>query len=711
MELSWKEPDGEERFEDLRFPFVTLYDAGRYSRILSGRVVSEEGFPVKRLAFKIQRDEYSIGLDPSTAVGENNLMIDGMWERELGNLRAFASSSSQVVGILGLGLKQPLKPILFCKRNRVFIRPRCPRCSTRLTVCRDDNFLAKRMLSSYSKSLERFLYCPSCAAQEPDQVPLYQHQTPCRETMAKGVGGPTVLYHHMIASRLAEPAGNRFAGDADEEVLEDLFCLSCGSREECFAGDPAGASFPAQIHLLSLGFYDFYLLPMELMDLRYDEFSKVLSGLSREQKALHDGKVSADQGLCTEPKAPVSACRRYFFPPGSQQALEIFYLKLSLFRRLCQGVWQFHAACKAPHLQLRPENVMVGLSETPAPLPLFWGFDVKLIDVASGQAFVPDPELSEYFSGIWHPAKDVDHMYSAPVTRQQFGQQGWVTFRLQNTGEDPSNSTKSLCCIQGSIASDTIDFGRLSQKDLIHMLLHHEYIGSTGAEFWCKKKGNAGKRCLIEGYSRKVGPRERERMQMIQDKDIEVRVSVFPAFSIPCDLYSLGMMLLDTLLSNASNDRLDIRKMHQSVCSLLEIYCRNHPEAREEELITYFRDVCRLDWVQKVAGRNNISFDPSNHPIDASQIPETLWLEAVQLSFALASSISGFSVCADHGDFSIEHPEEKLGRLLLWLDDLLERVYSEMFQVQRSNKAIRRVLRQLSAEWKDRNSGEPPLSS
>ena len=186
-------------------PFATLSNTGRYSRVILGQVVSAGGSVIRRVALKIQKDEYSEEAPfeggESNAVGKlNNPLIEELWLREYRNLSLNHGQSTGIVALLDLfsrpdprGRPTLFPPVLYCREKKAFFHPPCPKTGKKLRVCQDDQLLeqvnteirvsgGRGRLQPYSKSIERYLYSEG-ASREVDsmsEVRLYVRVVPGR---------------------------------------------------------------------------------------------------------------------------------------------------------------------------------------------------------------------------------------------------------------------------------------------------------------------------------------------------------------------------------------------------------------------------------------------------------------------------------------------------------------------------------------------------
>src|ERR1041385_4377319 len=144
-------------------PFVSLGDAGLFSRVLLGRIVMGEDSTVRHLAVKGQRSSYRSLEDPLARSAFTNARIDETWERERDHL--LQTASPEIVSLLDPGMESfRLRPLTVCRKTRKSFHPFCPVCRGPLADCRDDELLREVGLSPYSTSSQRYLSCGPCAA-------------------------------------------------------------------------------------------------------------------------------------------------------------------------------------------------------------------------------------------------------------------------------------------------------------------------------------------------------------------------------------------------------------------------------------------------------------------------------------------------------------------------------------------------------------------
>src|SRR5262245_9648294 len=152
-----------ENLESRDDPFIPLSDAGRFSRVLLGRVASGANHTLHPIAVKIQRGSYRPAASGSTKETLTNPLLEEMWRRERENL--IRCAGDEVVPMIDLGDRSfRNRPVTFCKKVRAYFHPPCPKCRGPLADCRDDALLRDHGLPEYSKSITRYLTCASCSS-------------------------------------------------------------------------------------------------------------------------------------------------------------------------------------------------------------------------------------------------------------------------------------------------------------------------------------------------------------------------------------------------------------------------------------------------------------------------------------------------------------------------------------------------------------------
>jgi len=404
------------------YPFATLGQNGRYARVLLARVASADGVPFRYLALKVQRDRYDVETDRGNVL--SNVEIAELWEEEHLNLKLLRGDPEGAAAEL-LGGDTPLRvlpPATFCRKREVFFQPPCPSCGKVLRDCEDDGLLTRRGLPRYSESNIRYLHCPACLRTSPDG-PLYRLRIEEKERR-QGVKDSRALIADWKTLALSGPNGGQGPGTETE-----FPCRGCPHAGECYgAAAPqaqAGAgTLMAVDRLTALSAYDFRVIPIEVLRLRYDEFVDCLGGIGWDDflGEHRGGREDIPERIFLADLRPrMERADRYLFSGcGGLEALEVFRLKLALFTQLVRRVRRFHELTGKAHLDLKPENAMVDVPPVPAELPILWNFRVKLIDLCAATAFVYGEDGSR--KSLPSPPVNYAEVYTSPIIRHgQFG--------------------------------------------------------------------------------------------------------------------------------------------------------------------------------------------------------------------------------------------------------------------------------------------------
>ena len=535
-------------------PFVVLHD-GRFSRIYLAELKVDGAAPVTQFALKVQTDLYK-----PPAHGQRQAMtnadIDELWQREVADLARI--DSPHVVGRVPVppGLLDSL-PIVHCRKADSYFHPVCAETGDLLTVCRDDEFLADQGLLKYSEDTWRYLYSRGSERTSRTfyRVPGANGERP-RQGIRVRLG--TELFRDW--RQLVQPVAGREAAAAKAAGV--LPCVSCEHRATCYPaasdvdhGDVGRADrgsvdrgsgdgrIPAEEHLHPVSFYDFRSLPLQLLDLDFDQLCDLLGGADLAEVAANPSCQTAQRQLLTKRAATFGAGLQWLFAGDPRRfPLEVLRLKLTAFQEVCGGLLALHMATGRPHFGVAPQNVMARLVPSGRGTPARWGFQVQLVDLGGPVRFTPPgraegtpcllepgPELQEdlrmrpYYSPelqgldgqssamsvVFRPAEA-----KGDKVRLAFEAQGIVNLKRYRVGD--------YVCVTPSA---TMQGGDLSLWARIDELRQKGLLASVEVD-----KGSA---CI-----RWAG------------RSLDAKCAFFRNFGPPVDLYGLGMLLFRTLLGN-----------------------------------------------------------------------------------------------------------------------------------------------------------------
>lgn len=267
------------------FPFRTVADSNPFSRIIEARIVSDFGAEVKNLFFLMQKDAY--GAPPNLRGPLGNADIARSWQTAYAYYLE-GSHDSQLILLADQtdprGGLVMFEPLFYCRQERVFFHPPCPRCGAPLEECTDDALLARMGLAPYSSSLERFLYCSSCLSSGGESgFYAYELRASPDSSLVKDRRGLIEDYVESV-KRGAEISG--------------LPCFECLRKGLC-----GGSQGDAERAVVPFSFYPFHAFLLDTMSPHAADLLSFVSIASRE---------SLESWLKLSRKAPAEPRRETF---------------------------------------------------------------------------------------------------------------------------------------------------------------------------------------------------------------------------------------------------------------------------------------------------------------------------------------------------------------------------------------------------------------
>ncbi|MCP4344769.1 MAG: hypothetical protein GY795_04490 [Desulfobacterales bacterium] len=369
------------------FPFSVIAESGPYTRMVEAKFVTDGRSEVKKVFLVLQKDEYFLTENELWPV--TNKDISQCWQKAFSNHLTGKDESDFIVLADQAGKDGellPFHPLFYCKQKHVFFHPPCPKCGAPLEQCLDDDRLAVSGLRTYSASIKRYLFCPSCSdkSDKPDFY-IYSLEN----------SGPEFLKDRFT---LIKEFGQLNQGP-------DTFpCQGCPEHGECFeTGDMAVS------RIVPFAFYPFYMLIFEAESLNALDFLFLVSGASVEEVEdyLNKNKQFGRLNSLIDFKRNARVTTPFFFDNRQRYFLEVLYLKLSFLDELVRNIFSGIDSYQYPDLALSVDRIWVKLADEAGPLPFFWNFKVKPLDLG-GRAvqtlFFPasPPSYGLYFLGsVW----------------------------------------------------------------------------------------------------------------------------------------------------------------------------------------------------------------------------------------------------------------------------------------------------------------------
>lgn len=671
------------RPQDVEHPFVTLDESGVFSRVLLGRVQTESGRTVA-VAVKIQKDVLSP--PPVRGLGRSytNRDAEAAFEREARCRESLAEDHEGIVPLargVGTGARaaSPLPiislPITYCKKIEEFFHPVCPHCGGYLRDSRNEVQLAKAGLSSCVESALRFLCCPECG-ENPDATQTF-YTVSTRQSVPPG--GQTRVrvgrelyrdFQRLVRSR--EP-GN-VVREQQEPSLRQFPCTRCPHKEACYPlrADEA-RPIPAEEMLYPVVYHEFCAIIRELFELHYDEFAQFLGGRAGEEIRSRLAKripPGAFAERAAELDLPYAANSRYFWgnAPGERSALEVLWLKLAAFEQLGEGVRRIYEGCARPHLNLQPKSVMV--SGGPPPV---WSFRVGITNpAAASPVHVEDAKKDTESPGFLNRA-DYNRLFTSPLIRRlPYGHEEYVNVTFRGV-----RSAEAGLDIEVDLISEVIGVFQLTAKDRVKVTLNAPANKLDGLAFWATEADRVPAGYRVLGRARHMRPDVQEVLKSSVGQTLwDCRVNICRFYGAPCDVYSLGMMLLCSLLVNDAHDEAEVCRQVEEVGRELTSFAASAGKPGRSEIERKLSEL--LAERGSLFKPEAVFYRAADRQAGAGDLSEELWLACQKLGFAMTTEIDGFSPCAARGEIGtcdgpalVKNVLERLKNLNLWAEGRL----------------------------------------
>jgi len=670
-------------------PFARLSGEEDWSRVYLAVVKGDEASPIDFCAVKIQRNSYPVGLDGASP--DTNPALDERWRAEAARIRDLAEAARFFPRLYrpdtGSDGADFLPPLLYCRAEKRFFTPPCPRCAAPLSLCRDDALLARAGLPLYSASLERFLHCASCAGEEGASA-FYAYQVPA-EAPEDLVSSASDLFRHL---------GEALA----QKLLASFPCEECRDA----AGRSEGVGKPFwEDRWTAFNFYESPYLVTGL-GIGLDGFSDLLGGRP-EEPLLEEKTVPRAASGVTRLSHPLlfegeSAGSRFLFDSGSGglDAVEVLYLKLTAFRQIALGVGEYHRRVGRPHLDLHPRHILFDLSRAGEGLPLFWGFQARI----HGLAGAARAERLAGAADVVVPPRNPEVPYAPPeVLEFHLNPPRPAQFVVSDLEDASGGSTGAKGWrFHGRLADPYGIYPTPRDHDWIFITLDNEALGLPGVLLPSRRDPRAKPDLQELAFiSEPVALEEAAAQRLRKSAGARIpgaRYKIYADFGAPSDLYSLGMIFLRMLLGN---DGQDVR----AIAEVVERVNRQLAPAGETTVASILTGAGaaalfeRDPEILEVLKKGNIFYQElDRRPERPNAIPDALWKRAVLLGMRLVTRIVGFSFCADPADYDASHPTAKLDLVADEAGLLAAEVKSLLLHRQGVNLEIQQVLAELAEE-------------
>lgn len=369
--------------------------------------------------------------------------------------------------------------------------------------------------------------------------------------------------------------------------------------------------------------------------LSWDTFCDLLDGVpwgAIEPRLSLVNRLSGNSFLLRE---QLEGTGQYFFEANpSRRAHEIFWLKLSLFDRLCRRVVQVHLRTRRPLLSLDPAHVLIALPEQGTNyVPVRWGctLTVRTSDEMPDLLFNDMP--SEMASGLSAVPQDVDLSYASPSVREwPLGREVAATALIQSADPIPDEGETSIRgLVRVHVIADGIAAQAFSQHDVFRLILPLGVGKGTEVRVWARKVDVPERGIVLSGVTDVLSLEVWKAFEGASGHAMsDARAVVYRTFPPSCDLYSLGMLLLRALLGS------DVRRWERVTSTIPSLIEELAPAVQGVESSDFYLLHVRVR--ERLCEWQDI-FLPYG-------ISDDLWWDALTMALRALSVIPGFSYAA-----------------------------------------------------------------
>jgi len=569
----------------------------------------------------------SQGLSATTAAFRESLTNAVLDDRWKSCFSAMSQSDPAAIIRTGWEAANPL-PTYVDLSTMSPIHPVDPQSGKNWELCRDDVLLKGRKLPTYSGSLHRYLYIPSLAAESP-LIPV----TP------EAPGGEGVL-------SITEITGGR----------RGLLALNAGAG---------------------------LMMVRRHCPIRLEPFIDLLSGGS--WGGVFHGRSILNLGSTGEAlknSNPDLVSSGWLFLGRHGQAgriVEAFHLKLRLLADVVEAVRQISMAGQRPMLNSSADSFQVRLAPPGAGLPFLWTARALVCHPGEAVALPIRTSTVQYFLAGGQAGASVYKPASAGQSAR-----GRCSVRIRQVLPEAGVQT----IIEGTLA--TQERFQAARLDLVWLRMNL----TCGRVDLYGQLEQATALAAGEWRFRTIGQRFSEEMVAALRSAEGVPVydtpfEIIPLLSTPCDLYSLAVLAVRTLLVN---DKTTLPVALDEVLSLARQLAAGYDEA--VALPQRIRQLFESDgrWAESLGPQRLVN--QALTPAEAMDlIPAEVWFDVLALVVPLFPGIGPDSLARDYGDAPQGGIHKVFDPVVEALDDLVLRTRSLIVIDWRYNREVHAVVR------------------
>jgi hypothetical protein len=424
--------------------------------------------------------------------------------------------------------------------------------------------------------------------------------------------------------------------------------------------------------------------------LSWDTFCDLLDGVPwdavepRLPLFRQAGKSSGDSFLLRE---QLTGEGQYFFEANpSRRAHEIFWLKLSLFDRLCRLVASVHIRTRRPLLTLDSAHVLITLPEQGSSyVPVRWGCRLTVQSPDEAPHLLVDDMPQEMASGLSPAPQDVDLCYVSPSVREwPLGREVAATALIQSADPIPEEGETSIRgLVRVHVIADGIAAQEFSQQDVFRLVLPLNMKKGTDVRVWARKVEAPERGIVLSGVTDVLSPEIWNTFKEASGRAMsDAHAVVYRTFPPTSDLYSLGMLLLRALLGS------DVRRWERMTATLPALLEGLAPAVQGVEPSDF--SVLHARIRERLCEWQDLFLQPD--------ISDDLWWDALTLALRALSTIPGFSYAVPLSGEARVPDTSAVDVLSQDVAHLARRTRVELFEADERDRTIRTACDRLLAD-------------
>lgn len=359
--------------------------------------------------------------------------------------------------------------------------------------------------------------------------------------------------------------------------------------------------------------------------------------------------------------------------------VEAFHLKLRVLADAVAAVRGVVETTRRPLLNVDPESFRVRLGETAPGLPFLWTARVTLVEPGSAVALPVGGGDAEYYLPAESGAMSIYRPAAHGGTTR-----GRASVRIREVLSEQGEEV----VLEGTLTTD--ERLELGKSDLVWVRLS---LGGGPVDLYVtleSKEAMAAGEWRMRTLPRKCTPAEAAALKEAAGVPLpEAPFEVIPLLSTPCDLYSLGVLAVRTLVSGPGTA---LAVALDEVLSLARQAAADYSAdvPLEARIRTLFEHDPR--WILAL-GPQRLTSEPIEPGEALDLIPQELWWETLAMIVRMFPGIGPDSTCADYGDARPEGLHVVFDRAAADLDRLLRRSRSLIVIDWKFNREIHSVVR------------------